>query len=202
MKNKINIPAFLLAAYFLIFLASAVDPVDQSVWLVESMTVFPIVVLLVALYVRGIRFSNASYIMMSFLIYLHTIGAHYTFARVPFDWVTNLFGFERNHYDRIAHFTVGFFAFPIIELLFRHKLVRKKWMAYSYGVFAIMALALTYEIFEWRFAILADPTAGIAVLGSQGDIWDAQKDMLSGTLGAIFAVLVYIFSSKARSNNN
>lgn len=191
MKTKINIPILLFIAYVILFLWLAINPWERETWFVENMTILPIVLFLAALYWRGIRFSNLSYIMMSFLIFMHTYGGHYSFARVPFDWFTNFFGFERNHYDRIAHFTVGFFAFPIVEMLLRYKLVNRKWVAYTYGVFAIMALALLYELFEWRFAVLADPTAGIAILGSQGDIWDAQKDMLADSLGAIFAVMVF-----------
>jgi putative membrane protein len=189
--KKINLPIFLLSAYAIFFAVLAVSPVDRGTWWVENLTILPIVAILSGLYLGGIRFSNLSYIMMSFLIFMHTFGGHYSFANVPFDWFTDFFGFERNHYDRIAHFTVGFFAFPIVEILLRYQAVNKKWVAYTYGVFAIMALALLYELFEWQFAILADPSAGIAILGSQGDIWDAQKDMLADSLGAIFAVVVF-----------
>jgi len=122
---------------------------------------------------------------------LHTIGGHYTFSRVPFDFVSDLFGFERNHYDRLAHFTVGFYAFPIAEILQRRRLVNSRWILYLFPIFSLVTLAATYELFEWSYAISSDPDSGIAVLGSQGDIWDAQKDMLADTLGAIGAMALF-----------
>ena len=93
--------------------------------------------------------------------------------------------------DRIAHFTVGFYAFPIAEILQRHRLVNTAWLLYLFPVFTIVTVAGLYEVLEWLYAVSADPTAGIAVLGSQGDIWDAQKDILADTLGALFAVGVF-----------
>src|SRR5205085_3054483 len=125
-------------------------------------------------------------------IFLHTIGGHYSFERVPFGAVNRFFGWERNNYDRVAHATVGFYSFAIAEFIHTRGLVKNKWMAVLFGVFAIMAVAAAYEIFEWQYAVLGDPAAGIAVLGSQGDIWDAQKDMLCDTTGAIFAAILYL----------
>ena len=162
------LPHLLLIVYVFEFAALAVHPYDRAVWLTENLTVLPITLVLVILYIKGIRFSNISYVLMSVLIYMHTIGGHYTFALVPFDWFNHFFGYERNMYDRVAHATVGFYAYPMIEALITYKVVNKKWFAYV-GAFAIIpAIAAIYEIFEWRYAIGADPTAGLAVLGSQG----------------------------------
>ena len=131
---------------------------------------------------------------MSVLIFMHTWGGHYTFALVPFDWFNDLFGFERNMYDRVAHMTVGFYAYPIIESLIKYKVVNQKWFAYFSAVCIIVAIAAVYELFEWRYATGGDPEAGLAVLGSQGDIWDAQKDMLMDSIGGLIGgVLYFIF---------
>jgi len=139
---------------------------------------------------------------MAVLPILHTIGGHYTFERVPFGLITDLFGFERNHYDRIAHFSVGFYAFPIAEYVLIKGHSSSRVLACLFGVFAIFTVASVYEIFEWQYAIWSDPESGIAVLGSQGDIWDAQKDMLADGLGAIFASMVfYITSVKNRTHH-
>jgi putative membrane protein len=110
---------------------------------------------------------------------------------VPFDWVTDFFGFSRNHFDRMAHFSVGFYAFAIAEWLDRRQLVANRVLLFSYPVFSIASVAALYEIIEWLYAALANPEAGIAYLGSQGDIWDAQKDMLADTLGALVATCSY-----------
>jgi putative membrane protein len=94
-------------------------------------------------------------------------------------------------YDRVAHFTVGFYAFPFAEYLLSRRLVAKKWIAYATPLFFIMALAALYEMFEWWFAATYGGDAGASFLGSQGDIWDAQKDMLMDTLGAVTSLLLF-----------
>ncbi len=187
-----RLPLLLLVVYLVLFAALAVRPYARDVWWTENLTIIPVVVVLVVLYATGIRFSNTAYVLMSCLIYLHTIGGHYTFERVSLGWVTELFGFERNHYDRLAHFTVGFYAYPIVELLLGRRWVPKPVLAYLFGFFAIAGVAAIYEIFEWQYAIRSDAAAGLAVLGSQGDMWDAQKDMLADSLGAIVGVGLYI----------
>lgn len=180
------IPKILLGLYLLLFIGLGIAPYDRAVWVAENVPIVAIVVLLVAIY-RKQRFSNLAYLLMACLIFLHTIGGHFTFERVPFGFVSDLFGFERNHYDRIAHFTVGFYAFPCAELLLRRRLVNSKTILFLFPVFMIFTVAAGYELFEWWYAVHADPAAGIAVLGSQGDIWDAQKDMLADGLGALAA---------------
>jgi putative membrane protein len=187
-----RLPVVLLTGYLILFTVLAFQPYARDVWWTENLTIIPIVVVLVGLYAAGVRFSNMAYVLMSCLVYLHTIGGHYTFEKVPFGFVTDLFGFQRNHYDRMAHFTVGFYAFALVELLLGRGWVTKPVIAYLFGIFAIAALAAVYEIFEWQYAVHSDPAAGIAVLGSQGDIWDAQKDMLADTLGAVTGVALYV----------
>lgn len=183
----------LLGLYGVLFTALAFNPIDRPTWFAENLTVWIIVGIIVFLYVRNVRFSKTAYALMFVLIYLHTIGGHYTFALVPFDYITNLFDFERNHFDRIAHFSVGFYAFAIAELLYAKKLVRNRLILFTYPIFFIATIAAGYEIIEWVYAASAAPEAGAAYLGSQGDIWDAQKDMLADTIGAILAVLLFFF---------
>ena len=187
---KPKLPAALLLLYLTHFATLAVHPYDRGVWFVENLPVVLIVGALAVTY-RWFRFSNAAYLLMSVFVFLHTIGGHYTFERVPFDWVTQWIGARRNHFDRVAHFSVGFYAYAIAEFVERRQLSRSRWLTALFAVCAIGTVALGYEIFEWRYAVQADPTAGIAVLGSQGDPWDAQEDMLADTLGAIAAILVY-----------
>lgn len=182
------VPTLLLAAYFLLSIVCAINPYDRSVWWAENVPIW-IVVAIIALFTRAHRFSNTSFVLMAIFPLLHTIGGHYTFERVPFGFITELFGFARNHFDRIAHFSVGFFAYPFAEYL-RNKLrVENAGIVYFFPFCFILALAGFYEIVEWLYAVSADPEAGIAVLGSQGDVWDAQKDMLADSLGALFVLL-------------
>jgi len=190
------IPLILLALYSVVFVVCAIAPYDRAVWWAENIPVLIVVGALVAIW-RQYRFSDTSTVLMSVFILLHTIGGHYTFERVPFGAVTDFFGFERNHYDRLAHFSVGFYAYPIAEFLMRRRLVHTRWIVALFPVFAIVTVAGIYEIFEWQYALNSDPSAGIAVLGSQGDIWDAQKDILADTLGALLATGLFFFQHQA-----
>ncbi|HSE35013.1 MAG TPA: DUF2238 domain-containing protein [Candidatus Paceibacterota bacterium] len=191
--NGSRIPHILLALYGVFFAILAFAPFDRMTWFVENATVWIIVGTLVALWIKGVRFSVPSYLAMAVLVFLHTLGGHYTFERVPFDAVTEFFGFERNHYDRIAHFSVGFYAFPIAEWLWAKRLVATRFLLFTYPVFVIMSIAAAYELIEWIYAASSDPIAGANYLGSQGDIWDAQKDMLADTLGALVATCAFFW---------
>lgn len=189
------IAEILLAWWLVLATWSYINCYEVAVWRAEMTPIIGIVIAVV-LISRKFRFSPLAYVLMAVLIYLHTIWAHYTFERVPFDRFTNLFNFERNHFDRIAHISVWFYAYAIIEYVERNKLTNSKWMSYLFALFAIVTVAGFYEIIEWVYAINGDPDAGIAFLGSQGDIWDAQKDMLADTVWWIMALLVYFFVSK------
>ncbi len=184
-------PHLLLTAYLGLFTICAVSPYDRAVWFAENLPIVAIVAAL-ALTFHKFRFSNIAYVLMAVLVFLHTIGGHYTFERVPFDWFTDLFGFERNHFDRFAHFSVGFYAYGAAELLDRRRLVNSRWLLFLVPVCFIFTVAAGYEIIEWLYAATSDPEAGTAFLGSQGDIWDAQKDMLADGLGAIVASILYL----------
>ena len=202
MKNISKfLPHFLLGVYIIEFIILAFNPYDRAVWQTENLTIIPIVLVLVILYYKKIRFSNISYALMSVLIFMHTYGGHYTFELAPFDWFNHMFGFERNMYARVAHMTVGIYAYPIIEALITYKVVNKKWFAYVSAFAIIPAIAALYEIFEWRYAISSDPAAGLAVLGSQGDIWDAQKDILMDTIGGFIGGLLYFIVSTVKGDS-
>lgn len=197
-------PKILLGFYLLLFIGLGIQPYDRAVWFAENL---PIVMIVVSLCIisRYYVFSKASYILMGFLIVLHTIGGHYTFERVPFDYINQFFESGRNHYDRFAHFSVGFYAYAIAEWMMNKRTVRSKAILFLFPIFAIFSVAALYEIFEWQYAIMADEEAGIAVLGSQGDIWDAQKDMLADGMGAILSTIaffvVYCKSMKKKLSN-
>ncbi|MCB2376043.1 DUF2238 domain-containing protein [Hymenobacter sp. BT635] len=184
-------PKLLLLAYIILFSVLAINPAERGTWVAENAPIMVIAAALTVLYVRGVRFSNLAYLLMSVLLFMHTIGGHYTFEKVPFAWFNELFGFKRNMYDRVAHVSVGFYAFAILELIDRYQVIRNRTVAYLFPLCVIGTVAMAYEILEWVYAETAGGDAGAAFLGSQGDIWDAQKDMLADTGGAIFALLLY-----------
>jgi putative membrane protein len=187
---------WLTGIYAVLFTVLAFNPIERQTWFAENLTVWIILGAILILHARGVRFSKTAYALMFVLIYLHTIGGHYTFAKVPFDWVTDTFHFARNHFDRVAHFTVGFYAFAIAEFLFVRKLVSSKFLLFTYPIFVIATVAMSYELIEWWYAAGASAQASADYLGSQGDIWDAQKDMLADTLGAITATVIFFFTNK------
>lgn len=187
-------PHILALIFTIFFIALGIDPVDREVWIAEIVPVGAIFLVLVLTYSK-FQFSNLAYALMAVWLFLHTIGGHYTFANVPFGFVTDLFGFERNHFDRLAHFCIGFYAFGVAEFLWKKNYASKS-LSIFVGLLFIMSLACSYEIIEWIYAVTQGGDAGIAFLGSQGDVWDAQKDMLSDTLGAITSLVMFLFYHK------
>jgi len=192
------VPRFLLSAYILLFIVLSVAPHDRMVWYAENLPIVGIVLCLTVLYFREVRFSPLAYVLMSVLVFAHTVGGHYTFERVPFEWFGELFGFERNMYDRVAHFSVGFYAYAIAEWVDQTGAANRRFVTYLLPLFAVAFVAMGYEIIEWWYVSLSDPAAGIAFLGSQGDVWDAQKDMLADILGGVVALGLYAASSLMR----
>ena len=184
-----HLPSLLAGALALLIVWSGIAPHARDVWVAEIVPVLLVFGGLVWLYPR-FRFSNAAYLLMAVWLFWHTVGAHYTFAEVPFDWFNDLIGSQRNQFDRIGHFSVGFYAFAVTEWLLRTRQCRPL-LAGLFGLLLIMAIAAGYEIVEWLFAVYYGGEAGIEFLGSQGDVWDAQKDMLADTLGALFALALY-----------
>jgi len=180
---------FLFAGFFT---ALAIMPVSRDVWWAENIPVMGVVFLPV-MTVRNFHFSNLAYGMMAVWPFLPTIGGHYTFANVPFGWVRHRSGFARNHFDRVAHFAVGFYVFPLAAWLWKKRLAHPAGMLLL-GLTAITAVACAYEIIEWGYAVTEGDEAGVAFLGSQGDPWDAQKDMLADTLGAVFALGIFMIT--------
>lgn len=188
MKKKYY-PQILASVFLIVFIWLGIAPVSRAVWIAE---VIPVVVvfLLLVLTFHKFQFSNMAYSLMAIWLFWHTIGGHYTFSNVPFGWINDLLGSDRNHFDRIGHFVIGFYAFAMAEWLLRRGYCRTT-LAYFFSLFFIMSIAAGYEIIEWWYAIVEGGDAGIEFLGSQGDIWDAQKDMLADTLGAISSLMLY-----------
>ena len=188
------LPLFLAIVIIALSIWSGLSPTDRTVWYAETMPIFVVFGLLLLTYPK-FQFSNTAYLLMSCWLIMHLIGAKYTFANVPFDWanqfLSSFLGEERNHFDRVAHYMIGFYSFPMAEWLLRKRKCGLG-VAFFFALFFIISVAATYEIIEWQYAVIEGGNAGIEFLGSQGDIWDAQKDMLADTLGALTALLLYL----------
>lgn len=181
----------LLAAVFLVaWIWSGWRPVFPHDWLLENILVLAFVPLILLL-ARYFRLSDLSYTLIALFLILHLVGSHYTYAQVPFGYTLQAWlGASRNMYDRLVHFSFGFLlAYPMREVFLRVAQVKGFWGFYL-PLDVTLSFSAVFEIFEWMIARIVNPAAGLAYLGAQGDIWDAQKDMLVAGLGALLAMLV------------
>ena len=178
-------------AIFVIVLAwSGVGPKDYPTWALE---VTPAVVGAAILWYTRKRFPLTSLTYVLILIHgiILIIGGHYTYAEVPFgDWVRDLFDHSRNNYDKLGHFAQGFIPAIIAREIFIRLSVfnSKRWRDFLI-VCLCLAISAFYELIEWWVALLTGEGAD-AFLGTQGDIWDTQSDMVLALLGAILALLI------------
>lgn len=189
----------LLAALFAVeFVVLAIAPYDRADWMLENVLVL-IFALVLGLTAKRFPLSRISYTLIFLFLALHEIGSHYTYAKVPYDeWLRSItgtglneaVGWERNHFDRFIHFCFGLLlAYPIREVYFRIADVRGFW-GYFFPLELTMAASMLYELIEWGAAEFFGGELGMAYLGTQGDVWDAHKDMLLASLGALIAMLI------------
>ena len=174
----------------------AIYPYNRSDWALENALVVVAVILIAATY-RKAPLSRVSYTLIFLFLCLHEIGAHYTYAGTPYDewfqqWLgfslNGLFGLQRNHFDRLAHFLFGLLlVYPVRELFMRVTDTRGFW-SYLLPLVFMIALSAVYELLEWGAALVFGGDLGIAFLGTQGDEWDAHKDMALAILGAALAI--------------
>lgn len=179
---------------FIVFIGfwtwAAINPVHPEDWLLENYLVFVFVpIILIAGYY--FKLSKISYTLITIFMILHVIGSHYTYSEVPFgDTLQQWFDSDRNMYDRLIHFLFGFFlAYPVREVFMRLSKAKGVW-SFWFPIELTLAFSAIYELIEWAGAIYADPAAGLAFLGAQGDVWDAQKDMALAGIGSIIAMLI------------
>jgi putative membrane protein len=195
--RKFEFRTKLLLIFGIWWLFWAYKPWFFSDWVIENLLT---VACIAFLYVtrNSFRLSNLSYFLLFAFLCLHTIGSHYTYAEVPYErWsaalgfsINELFGFSRNHFDRLVHFLFGFLlAYPFREMFMRVAGAKGAW-SYYLPVEIIMSFSMIYEIIEWLVAEIVGGDLGMAYLGIQGDIWDAHKDMGLATLGAALGMTI------------
>ncbi|MGH7232936.1 MAG: DUF2238 domain-containing protein [Nitrospiraceae bacterium] len=193
-----HLPQVLAAWYIFIWIALAISPLDRGDWLLENILALATVGLLLATY-HKFQFSNLSYVLITLFMTLHAIGAHYTYSEVPLGfWMKEALGLSRNHFDRIVHFAFGFLlAYPAYELFRRAAGTKGAWAAF-FAITAVLSLSGLFEVIESWVAQIVSPELGQAYLGTQGDIWDAQKDMTLACVGAILAIGLTLALPKIR----
>jgi putative membrane protein len=191
----------LAALLTLLWIPLAIHPSHRDDWVLENVLLVAAIVLLASTY-RAFPLSRISYTLIFIFLCLHTVGAHYTYAEVPYDRAfvaltgrtfNSLVGWERNNFDRVVHFCYGLLlAYPIRELFLRVAGVRGFW-GYFLPLDLTMSTSMLYELIEWLAAEMFGGDLGAAYLGTQGDIWDAHKDMALASLGALISMCITAF---------
>lgn len=181
---------YLIMTFLFFWVWAAWHPIYPHDWLLENYLVF-IFVPIILVSGRYFRLSNISYTLITIFMCLHVVGSHYTYAEVPFGYtLQDWFGSDRNMYDRLVHFCFGFLiVYPVREVFVRIAKTKGFW-SYYFPWDLVAAMAGIYELIEWVTAIRVNPEAGLAFLGTQGDVWDAQKDMALAILGGFIALII------------
>ncbi|HUS07624.1 MAG TPA: DUF2238 domain-containing protein [Bryobacteraceae bacterium] len=183
-----NLVRGLFVVYLVMWTAMAISPIDRMDWLLENVLVFAFSGVLVSTH-RNFQFSNLSYVLIFLFLSLHLTGAHYTYGQVPFgNWLKDSFRLDRNHFDRVAHFSFGLLcAYPIRELFIRKTKVQPLW-SYYLPIETILAFSAFFELLEAWIAKLVAPELAKQYLASQGDVWDTQNDMAVALAGCCLAM--------------
>lgn len=185
-----------ISMFSIIWINSLVGATDLNNWILENIPTLMIMIFLISTY-KKYQFSDLSYLLICIFICLHVYGSKYTYTENPFGyWLKDYFNTSRNHYDRIVHFSSGFLlAYPVREF-------SQKWMKFPKLVSWILPIELAlsvsalYEIVEWAVADVFFTGYRNSYLGTQGDIWDAQKDIFLAFLGAILAMTTVFLINK------
>lgn len=190
-KMKTHPNLILLAAMLPILVWSGWHPYDRTTWWLEVAPVFIGFIALFIAQAKSWRFSNFALVLLGAHMAVLIVGGRYTYALVPIgDWAKEVFGFSRNHYDRLGHLMQG--LAPAIlsrEVFIRNKVItRRGWLGFLVVCFC-MAVSAIYELLEWA-AALVSVEASEAFLGTQGDGWDTQNDMFCALIGATAAVIL------------
>jgi putative membrane protein len=185
----------LSAVYVVWWIIMAIKPHDLADWALENV----LVVLAAGLLIftrKSFPLSRVSYTCIFVFMMLHTLGSHYTYALVPYTEWFPVFEGGRNHFDRLVHFLYGLLlAYPIREMFLRIGNVRGFW-GYFLPLDLTMSTSMLYELIEWGAAEFFGGELGAAYLGTQGDVWDAHKDMALASLGALIAMTITAFINR------
>lgn len=197
-RSTHRVPATCLVVFLVVWSALAISPRYRFDWFLENIPTFVGVPAAIVGY-RRFRFSDRAYVQATVFLILHTIGSHYTYSEVPLgDWA-RILGFARNHYDRLVHFAFGLLMVrPVRELGFRRGRQAGPFSVFAFSVAGVALWSVLYEVTEWLTASVVDPQAGTAYLGTQGDPWDAEKDMALAFSGAVIGAAAEWWAARRR----
>lgn len=188
-----KLPLVLLALLTVVLVASVWSPpAGRLSWLLEVGPGIAGILVLIAVY-RRFPMSHFVYVCVFVHVLILNYGGIYTYAETPLgNWAQDTFELSRNHYDRVGHLALGVFpAFIAREVLLRRTPLERGGWLYFLVVSVILAIAAFWELLEWWVALIVASDVGTAFLGSQGDVWDAQWDMLLAQIGAMLALPIF-----------
>ena len=179
-----------IVVFLAVWISSLIGTTDVSNWMLENTLVFGFLGFLL-ITSRKYQFSDLSFLLICIYLCLHVYGSKYTYAENPLGfWLQDQFDWSRNHYDRIVHFSFGFLlAYPMREMFLKW-LKYPRWVAWLLPIELTLSVSAFYELIEWAVADLFFTAHGDSYLGTQGDIWDAQKDIFLAFCGAIIATTI------------
>lgn len=178
------------AIYLVVWILMAINPKYPADWLLENVLVFIFVPFVIWMDKKH-NYTLLSIILLLVFASLHSLGSHYTYAEMEhFNAITQFFGFERNHFDRLVHFLFGLLTFRMLfEMVSAGVTTVKTALVFTFTM--IVTISTFYEMLEWLATVILHPELGMAFLGTQGDIWDAHKDTALAMLGALINIVFY-----------
>lgn len=185
--------------YATAWLVLAIQPVSRFDWFLENLLVFAFIGLILTTY-QKFPLSRFSYFCIFVFLCLHAVGAHYTYSQTPIGYmVQRMFELERNHYDRFVHFCFGvLFVYPIFETLRRYLLQKHTIWSAVLSVCLIMAFSSSYELIEWAAALVLEPEAAMAFMGTQGDVFDSHKDTFLALMGGLIGLVAILMIGRKK----
>jgi putative membrane protein len=187
----------IVSAYTAVVAWSAIGARNPADWWLENLVVFAAAAG-IALAWRRFVFSDLSLLLLAVFGAMHAYGAHYTYSETPLgDVLAEALGLARNPYDRIVHFAFGaLVGYPLREVALRVLHARRAW-SWVLPLLAALAFSASYELVESWAARLVAPELGTAFLGTQGDEWDAQRDMGAALAGVCAALALTALAIRA-----
>ncbi|MDE4453792.1 DUF2238 domain-containing protein [Psychrobacter sp. DAB_AL62B] len=194
-------------AVLIVMVLASIEPLEWSSYLLHQFGTLLFLALMLGAYRYG-YISSRSYALASIFLFIHIIGARYLYSYVPYDaWtqqlfgisLNELFGWQRNMYDRLVHFSYGLLLFfAMVESSKSIFNVQSTKLLIAIALMVNMSSSLLYELLEWGIATTLSPEAAEAYNGQQGDVWDAHKDMALALLGGLIAAAITLFQTRKR----
>ena len=205
MPRNINSVIVSTMAVFIVMVLASITPLDWSSYLLHQLGTLLFLTLILVAY-RYWYISSRSYVLAVIFLFIHIVGARYLYSYVPYDdWTQqlfgvrlgDLFGWQRNMYDRLVHFSYGLLLFNAMvesaKFIFKIRSVK---LLIAIALMINMSSSLLYELIEWGIATTLSPEAAEAYNGQQGDVWDAHKDMALALLGGLIAAAMILFQNR------